>query len=78
MNMKATLNKHLHERALAIIELIEMAERRIEQQKENSKIFSLFPSQTEVIIKRIATHAAAIERLEKSYIETVNRINKAI
>ena len=77
--MKATLNKKLHERALAIIEIIETAERRIEQQERNKvEIPSVFFNIEDRCNKRIATHREAIERLESSYIETVNRINKAI
>ena len=77
--MKATLNKKLHERALAIIEMIEEAERRIEQQEKNKLegVYVFFDIASHCD-KRIASHRAAIERLEKSYIETVNRINKAI
>lgn len=77
--MKATLNKHLHERALAIIETIEEAERRIEQQERNkADVVPVFFDIAAHCDKRIATHRAAIKRLEKSYIETINRINKAI
>lgn len=77
--MKATLNKKLHERALAIIEIIETAERRIEQQERNKvEIPSVFFNIKDSCDKRIATHREAIERLERSYIETVNRVNKAI
>jgi len=77
--MKATLNKHLHERALAIIETIEEAERRIEQQERNkADVVTVFFDIAAHCDKRIATHQAAIERLEKAYIETVNRINRAI
>lgn len=79
--MKATLNKKLHERALAIIEMIEHAEKRIKDQEENLRPYRLngllYDRQEQRINKRIATHRAAIERLEKYYIETVNRINKA-
>ena len=77
--MKATLNKHLHERALAIIETIEEAERRIEQQEKNKvEVVTVFFDIAAHCDKRIAEHKAAIERLEKAYIETVNRINRAI
>ena len=77
--MKATLNKHLHERALAIIEIIETAERRIEQQERNKvEIPSVFFNIQERCDQRIESLLAAIERLEKAYIETVNRINKAV
>ena len=76
--MKATLNKHLHERALAIIEIIETAEERIEAQKYLGQKFEKLGFDYSINAKRIVAHRAAIKRLEKSYIETVNRINKAI
>jgi len=77
--MKVTLNKKLHERALSIIEIIETAERRIKRQEFNKvEIPSVFFNIKDSCDKRIATHREAIKRLEKSYIETVNRINKAI
>lgn len=77
--MKATLNKKLHERALAIIEIIETAERRIEMQVHTKQTTpSVFFNIEEKCDQRIESLLGAIERLEKAYIETVNRINKAI
>ena len=77
--MKATLNRHLHERALAIIEMIETADQRIKTQEQNIKdMKGYFFYTQETCEAKIASHRAAIERLEKAYIETVNRINKAI
>lgn len=77
--MKATLNKKLHERALAIIELIETAEKRIMHQEQQKKtVPTVFFNIQEHADKRIKSLVAAIDRLEKAYIETVNRINKAV
>lgn len=76
--MKATLNKQLHERALAIIEIIETAEKRIKNQKYMLQLMKTNGFNYSISEKRIASLQAAIKRLEKSYIETVNRINKAI
>ena len=78
--MKATLNKKLHERALAIIEMIENAQKRIEVQEDNinRNKGNLFFNIERSCQRKIDSMEAAIERLEKAYIETVNRINKAI
>lgn len=76
--MKATLNRHLHERALAIIEMIDTAEVRIKNQQAFGQQMYGAGFSYPINDKRIASHRAAIERLEKAYIETVNRINKAI
>jgi hypothetical protein len=77
--MKATLNKKLHERALAIIELIEIANQRIDWQENQKKTtVSVFFNIEKACNQRIESLLAVIERLEKAYIETVNRINKAI
>lgn len=76
--MKVTLNKSLHERALAIIELIELADSRIEMQERNKKeIPSVFFNIQEHADKRIASLRAAQMRLHKSYTNTLIRINQA-
>ena len=76
--MKATLSKQLHERAIAIIKIIEKAELRIKGQQEMAQIMEKNGFDYSINVKRIVAHRAAIERLEKAYIETINRINKAI
>jgi len=78
--MKATLNKHLHQRALDIIEMIENAQKRIEVQEDNINRNKghLFFNIERSCQRKIESMEAVIDRLEKAYIETVNRINKAI
>jgi hypothetical protein len=78
--MKATLNKKLHERALAIIEMIENAQKRIKVQEDNINRNKghLFFNIERSCQRKIESMEAVIDRLEKSYIETLYRINKAI
>ena len=73
--MKATLNKHLHERALGNIDMIETADQRIKIQEgyiANPPIFSI----RETAETRKASLVAAKQRLEKAYNTTIDRIQK--
>ena len=75
--MRTTLNKRLHERALGIIDMIETAEKRIKDQYKNSKMYREmgFDQAETRCLDRMKNHRAAIERLEKSYQDTINTIN---
>ena len=78
--MKATLNKNLHQRALDIIEMIENAQKRIKVQEDNINRNKghLFFNIERSCQRKIESMEEVIDRLEKSYIETLYRINKAI
>lgn len=78
--MKATLNKKLHQRALDIIEMIENAKKRIKVQEDNinRNKGNLFFNIERSCQRKIQSMEEVIDRLEKSYIETLYRINKAI
>jgi hypothetical protein len=76
--MKATLNKHLHERALGIIEMIETADQRIKVQEDNIKnLKGHFFFTKDICEAKIARLNSVKERLNKSYNTTIERINKA-
>ena len=72
--MRITSQKELHKRAIAILELIELAERRIFEQERYIKQYHTMFS-THKNEERIQSHIAAIERLTKSYYNTLERIN---
>lgn len=78
--MKATLNKNLHQRALDIIEMIENAQKRIKVQEDNINRNKghLFFNIERSCQRKIESMEEVIDRLEKSYTETLYRINKAI
>ena len=78
--MKATLNKKLHQRALDIIEMIENAKKRIKVQEDNINRNKghLFFNIERSCQRKIESMEEVIDRLEKSYTETLYRINKAI
>ena len=74
--MKATLNKHLHERALGIISLIETCDQRIEIQNNFIERPALFGT-TAQAEERKASLENAKKRLVEAYNKTLTKINRA-